>query len=104
MATGVFRKIVGHFSHSWKKRVALKMAQVEENLPDHVMVMDCQTRWGSTQKMVKRVLEQQPALHKVLFRPQNTPPAAHMAGPGLGPRICGQGTQLTPEINRCPVW
>ncbi|XP_074543295.1 E3 SUMO-protein ligase ZBED1-like [Halichoeres trimaculatus] len=71
-ATGVCRKIVGHFSHSWKKRVALKTAQIEEKLPDHVLVTDCQTRWGSTQKMVERVLEQQPAIHRVLSSDRKT--------------------------------
>ncbi|XP_057183056.1 E3 SUMO-protein ligase ZBED1-like [Triplophysa rosa] len=65
-ATGICRKIVGHFSHSWKKRVALKEAQRELNLPEHAMVTDCSTRWGSTQKMIARVLEQQNALSKVL--------------------------------------
>lgn len=65
-ATGICRKIVGHFSHSWKKRVALREAQRELNLPEHAMVTDCQTRWGSTQKMIARVLEQQRALTKVL--------------------------------------
>ncbi|XP_008290990.1 zinc finger BED domain-containing protein 1-like isoform X2 [Stegastes partitus] len=30
------------------------------------MVTDCQTRWGSTQKMISRILEQQRALTKVL--------------------------------------
>lgn len=65
-ATGICRKIVGHFSHSWKKRVALREAQRELNLPEHAMVTDCSTRWGSTQKMIARVLEQQNALSKVL--------------------------------------
>ncbi|XP_043091960.1 E3 SUMO-protein ligase ZBED1-like [Puntigrus tetrazona] len=65
-ATGMCRKIVGHFSHSWKKRVALREAQRELNLPEHAMVTDCSTRWGSTQKMIARVLEQQNALSKVL--------------------------------------
>ncbi len=57
---------MGHFSHSWKKRVALREAQREFNLPEHAMVTDCSTRWGSTQKMIARVLEQQSALSKVL--------------------------------------
>ncbi|CAM4685940.1 unnamed protein product [Leuciscus chuanchicus] len=65
-ATGICRKIVGHFSHSWKKRVALREAQRELDLPEHAMVTDCSTRWGSTQKMIGRVLEQKSALSKVL--------------------------------------
>ncbi|XP_051501698.1 E3 SUMO-protein ligase ZBED1-like [Myxocyprinus asiaticus] len=43
-----------------------KEAQRELNLPEHAMVTDCSTRWGSTQKMIARVLEQQNALSKVL--------------------------------------
>nr|XP_055045531.1 E3 SUMO-protein ligase ZBED1-like [Misgurnus anguillicaudatus] len=39
-ATGICRKIVGHFSHSWKKRVALKEAQRELNLPEHAMDLE----------------------------------------------------------------
>lgn len=46
--------------------MALKEAQRELNLPEHAMVTDCSTRWGSTQKMIARVLEQQNALSKVL--------------------------------------
>ncbi|XP_040289759.1 E3 SUMO-protein ligase ZBED1-like [Bufo bufo] len=65
-ALGICRKLVGHFSHSWKKRVALREAQRELDLPEHAMVTDCSTRWGSTQKMIARVIEQQNALSKIL--------------------------------------
>lgn len=65
-AIGTCRKLVGHFSHSWKKKEALREAQRELNLPEHAMLTDCQTRWGSTQKMISRILEQQHALTKVL--------------------------------------
>ncbi|RXN10918.1 zinc finger BED domain-containing 1-like protein [Labeo rohita] len=65
-ATGICRKIVGHVSHSWKKRVALKEAQRELHLPEHAMVTNFSTPWGSTQKMIARVLVQQNALSKVL--------------------------------------
>ena len=40
--------------------------QQELGLPQHFLVTDCATRWGSLQKMVSRVLEQQEAIHKVL--------------------------------------
>ncbi len=36
------------------------------NIAEHAMVTDCSTRWGSTQEMIARVLEQQNALSKVL--------------------------------------
>lgn len=50
----------------WKLREALREAKRELNLPEHTTVTECQTRWGSTQKMTQRVLEQQHALTRVL--------------------------------------
>ncbi|GAA6100423.1 zinc finger BED domain-containing protein 1-like [Tachysurus ichikawai] len=78
-AIGICRKIVGHFSHSWKKRVALREAQQELNIPEHAMVTDCSTRWCSTQKMIARVLEQQSALSKVLSIECTTGPRASLS-------------------------
>ncbi|XP_048094720.1 E3 SUMO-protein ligase ZBED1 isoform X2 [Alosa alosa] len=46
--------------------MALKKAQQEHNLPEHSLVTECQTRWGSRQKMIERVLEQHRALSDVL--------------------------------------
>lgn len=65
-AAGLCKKLVGHFSHSWKEKVALKKAQNEHNLPEHSLITECPTRWGSRQKMIERVLEQQRALSDVL--------------------------------------
>ena len=65
-ALGVCRKLVSTFSHSWNKKQSLNEAQRELKLPQHCLVTDCQTRWGSMQKMVSRILEQQKAIHKVL--------------------------------------
>ncbi|XP_011408230.1 PREDICTED: zinc finger BED domain-containing protein 1-like [Amphimedon queenslandica] len=53
-AIGVAKKIVSHFSCSWKKRRDLTLAQ------------DVKTRWGTTQKMIARILEQQQAITFVL--------------------------------------
>ncbi|XP_033931523.1 E3 SUMO-protein ligase ZBED1-like [Pseudochaenichthys georgianus] len=63
---GVCKKLVGHFSHSWKARSALEKAQKELNLPSHSFITECQTRWGSRQMMIIRILEQQKALSQVL--------------------------------------
>ncbi|KAJ4947212.1 hypothetical protein JOQ06_009250 [Pogonophryne albipinna] len=63
---GVCKKLVGHFSHSWKARSALEKAQKELNLPSHSLITECQTRWGSRQMMISRILEQQKALSQVL--------------------------------------
>ena len=65
-ALGVCRKIVTAFSHSWKKKRDLSLAQTTLDLPQHSLVSDCVTRWGSQQKMVERILEQEPAIRHVL--------------------------------------
>lgn len=69
---GVCKKLVCHFSHSWKKRVALEQAQKRLNLPVHGLITECQTRWGSRVLMINRILEQQKALHEVLSEDRNT--------------------------------
>ena len=58
-------------SLSWSKKQDLNEAQRELKLPQHCLVTDCQTRWGSMQKMVSRILEQQKAIHKVLHDDRN---------------------------------
>lgn len=71
-ATGVCKKLVCHFSHSWKKRVTLEQAQKRLNLPVHGLITECQTRWGSKLLMIDRILEQQKALAEVLSDDRNT--------------------------------
>ena len=65
-ASGVCRKIVSNFSHSWKHKRDLGVAQEQLGLPKHSLVIDCVMRWGSTQKMVERIVEQKQAIHQVL--------------------------------------
>ena len=65
-ALGVSRKIVTTFAHSWKKKRDLCSAQTTLDLPQHSLVGDCITHWGSQQKMVERILEQEPAIRQVL--------------------------------------
>ncbi|XP_053170155.1 zinc finger BED domain-containing protein 4-like [Scomber japonicus] len=71
-ATGLCKKMVGHFSHSWKQKTALRRAQQKHNLPEHALVTECPTRWGSKQKMMGRILEQQRALSDVLSADRKT--------------------------------
>lgn len=71
-ATGVCKQLVGVFSHSWKKKSALKKAQQELNLPEHSLITECPTRWGSRQKMIGRVLEQSKVLSQVLSEDKKT--------------------------------
>ncbi|XP_063075476.1 E3 SUMO-protein ligase ZBED1-like [Engraulis encrasicolus] len=71
-ATGLCKQLVAVFSHSWKKKAALKQAQQELNLPQQSLVTECPTRWGSRQKMIGRVLEQSKALCQVLSEDRKT--------------------------------
>ncbi|XP_048053132.1 E3 SUMO-protein ligase ZBED1-like isoform X1 [Megalobrama amblycephala] len=71
-ASGLCKKLVGHFSHSWKKKVALTEAQEELQLPKHALITECPTRWGSRQRMIERVLEQQKALSHILLADRKT--------------------------------
>ncbi len=65
-AVGLCKKLVAYFSHSWKRRRELAVAQKELNLPKHKLKTECPTRWGSRQAMVQRILEQQTAIGHVL--------------------------------------
>ena len=74
-AIGVCRKLTTHFAHSHKKKQALTAAQIELNLPQHSLIADCETRWGSKFKMMQRTLEQEPAIRRVL---SNDRKASHL--------------------------
>ena len=71
-AAGLCKKLLGHFSHSWKQKMALKEAQQEHNLPEHSLITECPTRWGSRQKMMERILEQRQAISNVLSADRKT--------------------------------
>lgn len=71
-AIGICKKVVGAFSYSWKKKRALADAQAELNLPSHQMITESPTRWGSRQKMIERVLEQEKAISQVLGADKKT--------------------------------
>jgi len=51
---------------SWKKKAALTEAQRELKLPEHNLITECPTRWGSKEIMFIRVLEQAKAISQVL--------------------------------------
>ncbi|KAL6481122.1 hypothetical protein MHYP_G00092020 [Metynnis hypsauchen] len=65
-AMGLCRTLVTTFSQSWQKKRKLQKEQTELNLPQQCLVLDCPTRWGTTQKMIERVLVQTPAIKRVL--------------------------------------
>ena len=55
-----------------EKKHELTKAQIEKGLPEHSLVTDCPTRWGSQQKMVARILEQDAAIRQVLSEDRKT--------------------------------
>ena len=53
--------ISGVFHQSWKTSRDLRMKQEQCGLPQHKLMGDVATRWGSTYEMISRILEQQQA-------------------------------------------
>jgi len=62
----VCHQIVAKFSQSWKKSRDLTEAQYQQKLLNHKMKGDCQTRWGSSLQMIKRISVQRAAISVVL--------------------------------------
>ncbi|XP_057186575.1 E3 SUMO-protein ligase ZBED1 [Triplophysa rosa] len=60
------RHLVQGFSRSWKRRRELRNKQEALNIPQRSLINDVVTRWGSTQKMLQRFIEQQQAVCAVL--------------------------------------
>lgn len=71
-AVGVCKKSVSLFSHSWKRQQALKAAQEELGLPQHKLLTESPTRWGSRQKMIQLLFEQEKAITQILAADQST--------------------------------
>lgn len=71
-AVAVCKKVVSSFSFSWKRRRDLATAQQELNLPAHQLISESPTRWGSREKMIERVLEQEQAIPQVLAADKKT--------------------------------
>ena len=82
-ALGVARKIVSGFSLSWKRKRELTKAQLNLRLPQHSLITDCATRWGSMHKIIGRLLEQEKAIRIVFgVRPKCITPVTNLAGHG----------------------
>ena len=60
-------KLVAHFHSSPKSMSKLREKQKLLGLPEHQLINDCITRWGSTYEMLKRFLEQQQAICAMLL-------------------------------------
>ncbi|XP_032432377.1 zinc finger BED domain-containing protein 1-like [Xiphophorus hellerii] len=67
-AIGLCKSLVNTFNLSFFKKRDLRKAQNEANLPQHNLILDVVTRWGTKQKMIERVLEQLPAIRRVLVQ------------------------------------
>ena len=65
-AIGRCHSLVEMFHRSWKKCRDLREKQHILDLPQHNLMGDVVTRWGSTFDMMSRILEQQQALSAVL--------------------------------------
>ena len=72
-AIAIAHKIVSAFPISWKRRKELFTAQVNLNLLNHSLISDCKTRWGTTQQMIERLLEQEQAIRVVLSADRKVP-------------------------------
>ena len=73
-AVGVCKKIVSSFSHCWKRQRALLEAQKKEGIAQSKLITESPTRWGSRQKMIQRVLEQEKPITQVLAADRSTRP------------------------------
>lgn len=51
----VFKKIMGAFSHNWKRQWALQDAQKDMALPQHKRTTESPTILGTRQKMIQRL-------------------------------------------------
>lgn len=71
-AVSICKKIVSSFSFSWRRRRELGLKQQELKLPEHQLISESPTRWGSRQKMIDRILEQEPAIAQVLKADRKT--------------------------------
>ena len=59
--------VVSHFRRSTLQTTVLKEKQKLLSLPNHSLILDCETRWNSTHDMLVRLLEQEPAICAALM-------------------------------------
>ena len=64
---GRVRRVVGFFHRSVRAAEILQDKQKQLALPIHKLIQDVSTRWNSTQNMLERLLEQQPAISAALM-------------------------------------
>ena len=71
-ALGQCQRCVEHFNSSTKATYKLQEKQQLLKIPQHALIQDCITRWGSTLHMLQRLQEQQVAIIATLMESKNT--------------------------------
>lgn len=64
---GKVRSVLTYFHKSNIATEILKEKEVALQLPNHKLIMDCKTRWNSTYQLLRRFLEQRPAIVATLL-------------------------------------
>ena len=64
---GRCKKLITHFKKSTKETYKLQEKQEMLKLPEHMLIQDSVTRWGSTLAMLERLMEQQAPIAAVLM-------------------------------------
>lgn len=93
-ATGVWRKIVAHFSQSWEKRIALREAQSQCSIFQSMPWWQTAQHHGVPQRGWWNGSWNNSALLKLLSGDHKV---------WQLPGRCKQGTQSTPGFHRCPT-
>ena len=70
-AIGVCKKVVAAFSNSWNLKKGLADAQNQMKLPEHKLITESPTRWGSRQRMIERFVVQEKAIRNAQASPTN---------------------------------
>lgn len=69
-AKGMCKSLVGHFTITGKKKKHWRKREL--NLPEHGLITECRTWWGTKQQMMEKILEQQRALSQILSENRST--------------------------------
>ncbi|KAL7077472.1 hypothetical protein ACQ4LE_002961 [Meloidogyne hapla] len=64
---GRCRRIVSHVRHSNKAFAELKEIQADNDLPPHQLIQEVTTRWNSSLRMIRRLIEQRKAVDQYLI-------------------------------------
>ena len=94
-ALGRCRKCVEHFHKSTKATYKLREKQELLKIPQHALVQDCITRWGSTLHMLQRLQEQQAAIAATLMESKDT----HLMPEGSEWKIIDQLVEVLTPFN-----